>query len=1061
MAAGIGKIKASWLDFAGELLEPMAILAAGGTKASAAWAGMRGVFLTKVLGPLGMVVGAATGFLLVTRNLVKEWRAMGIQSAKAIETLTIQFKPLLGSMELAKRRAREIFAFSVKTPFKFDELAAGNKVLEGLTRGALSGKAGMELVGDAAAVAGAGFEETARSIGRLYDGIMSGRPVGEAGMRLQELGLISGETRNQIEKLQASNAAGTAIWAVVSKDIERTKGAMGDLSKSLEGLEGTYEDTRKALEAGFGQGFMEGEKAGVKSATETLERMTPVATYLGEVIGIVANAWANLKAWVVDAVTSFPGFTQVATGAALAVTWLAATITAATGGKLAQFALGLKSAAQAQKELALATGVANAGLSVGTVVANQLTSAKAALLAVVNALKAGNVASAVVNLRLAATEALIAVRTNAAAAAQIVFRGAMRLTWMAVRVVTVSLYQMAAAMLATPAFWIAGALIAAAAGMLAWYNATKKAREEMEAYNAAAKAIVENMEKQTRAIRTVADLRKAEADNIRELTQAYLDLQEAQAAGNDPKAARAQETIDALKEVRKRQRGMTGKTVLGDDEVAREDVRKAQGKDAARARDDERGGRGESSALEVARERAAAGEKLRAAAEADAAEEKRVAAEKVRLQRGQADAGVQEAPLLAKQEELKKKIAEYDAADASTPDFGLNQALSTGTREELEKVEAALKRIAELKEKNAAAQSKVALESESELVRLREQIALMDEKTDPVVKQNAERRVTELEGARAESQDPKAAEDRARAVKEAEIGLAQARIDAETQVAALRLRGYERDRAMLDGQYRDLAARQEAMDEESYRRQREILDARRTALEREAGEKRTELKAAYELAGLARKEDAARLKGDPAKADALRAAQDKIKDEQTRRDAMRDGEAAGVDPNAYADAAVKEAQAARAQARAEEEKNRKLGRDGADADQGSANAEIKARAQEMQGQSKAAKKTREDAARVQDEILRREKQKSYREQGFGGQKADAMATQDVKAGQARRMMEELSGNRGSVIADSLAQVGGGGNVAGNDPSVQLQERMVKLLEEMNDTTKKNVEQGMR
>ena len=138
---------------------------------------------------------------------------MGIQSAKAIETLTIQLKPLLGSMELAKRRAREIFAFSVKTPFKFEELAAGNKVLEGLTRGALSGKAGMELVGDAAAVAGAGFEETARSIGRLYDGIMSGRPVGEAGMRLQELGLISGETRNQIEKLQAANAAGSAIDA--------------------------------------------------------------------------------------------------------------------------------------------------------------------------------------------------------------------------------------------------------------------------------------------------------------------------------------------------------------------------------------------------------------------------------------------------------------------------------------------------------------------------------------------------------------------------------------------------------------------------------------------------------------------------------------------------------------------------------------------------------------------------------------------------------------------------------------------------------------------------------
>ncbi len=41
-------------------------------------------------------------------------------------------------------------------------------------------------------------------IGRLYDGLQSGRPVGEAMMRLQELGVISGDTRNQIENLQKS-----------------------------------------------------------------------------------------------------------------------------------------------------------------------------------------------------------------------------------------------------------------------------------------------------------------------------------------------------------------------------------------------------------------------------------------------------------------------------------------------------------------------------------------------------------------------------------------------------------------------------------------------------------------------------------------------------------------------------------------------------------------------------------------------------------------------------------------------------------------------------------------
>src|SRR6187399_375662 len=68
LSAGLAKIRTEWPDFTGELLEPIVILAAGGTKAQAAWAGMKGIFMTKVLGPLGMVVGLSTSFLFLTRN---------------------------------------------------------------------------------------------------------------------------------------------------------------------------------------------------------------------------------------------------------------------------------------------------------------------------------------------------------------------------------------------------------------------------------------------------------------------------------------------------------------------------------------------------------------------------------------------------------------------------------------------------------------------------------------------------------------------------------------------------------------------------------------------------------------------------------------------------------------------------------------------------------------------------------------------------------------------------------------------------------------------------------
>ena len=340
-SAGISKLKGEWLDFAGNLGVPVLILASGGTKVQAAWGGIKEVMLTKVLGPLGLVSGAALGLLLVTKKLVSEWRTVGIASAKSIETLTLQFKPLLGSMELAKKRAREVFNFSVKSPFKFDDLAAGNKVLESLTRGALAGAAGMNLVNDAAAVAGVGFEETARSVGRLYDGIMSGRPVGEAGMRLQEMGLISGETRNQIEAMTAANAAGSAIWSMVQKDMERTKGAGNDLSASLDGLESTYEDTRTQLQAGFGAGFMEGEKASVKAATDALGAMVPVATTLGQVLGNLDNWWEKLKATVVSSVTGFSGFSSALEVAVTAVVGFAGWITLSSGLLIGKFVKGV------------------------------------------------------------------------------------------------------------------------------------------------------------------------------------------------------------------------------------------------------------------------------------------------------------------------------------------------------------------------------------------------------------------------------------------------------------------------------------------------------------------------------------------------------------------------------------------------------------------------------------------------------------------------------------------------------------------------------------------------
>jgi len=118
---GPAKLRAEWLDFAGELVEPVAILAAGGTKVQAAWAGVRGLFVSRVLGPLGLVSGASLGLLATLKVLTAQWKQLGMQGAASLESMELRFRPLLGTIDLAKRRVKELYDFAAKTPFKLGE----------------------------------------------------------------------------------------------------------------------------------------------------------------------------------------------------------------------------------------------------------------------------------------------------------------------------------------------------------------------------------------------------------------------------------------------------------------------------------------------------------------------------------------------------------------------------------------------------------------------------------------------------------------------------------------------------------------------------------------------------------------------------------------------------------------------------------------------------------------------------------------------------------------------------------------------------------------------------
>lgn len=209
-----------------------------------------------------------------------------LNQAGMFEDYTSSFEVLLKDVDLARQRMRDLAAFGATTPFELPGIVRASITLETLTNGALSTGDGLRMVGDVAAGVNQPIEELSMWFGRLYDGLQSGRPVGEALMRLQELGIMSGDVRSQIEELQKSGSAGNEVWAVASKSFERFAGMMDERSRNLSGRLSNLSDVWTNLRAALGRPL----SAVVKPIISGFTAVLGVVTGLFESFPLLAGA---------------------------------------------------------------------------------------------------------------------------------------------------------------------------------------------------------------------------------------------------------------------------------------------------------------------------------------------------------------------------------------------------------------------------------------------------------------------------------------------------------------------------------------------------------------------------------------------------------------------------------------------------------------------------------------------------------------------------------------------------------------------------------------------------
>ena len=205
-----------------------------------------------------------------------------------LEQQAVAFKTLLGNADAASRRMSELAKFAAQTPFELPEIVQASKVLQSLTNGALASGDGLRLVGDAAAATGRPLEEVAMWVGRLYAGLQSGTPVGEATLRLIEMGLISGTTARKLNDLAESGQGAGEAMTILRDTFGKLGGAMADQSQTFNGLLSTLKDTFNMALADIGKPLFDGLKQGI-----------------GELIPIVENVGEKMSAWVGLAIQSF------------------------------------------------------------------------------------------------------------------------------------------------------------------------------------------------------------------------------------------------------------------------------------------------------------------------------------------------------------------------------------------------------------------------------------------------------------------------------------------------------------------------------------------------------------------------------------------------------------------------------------------------------------------------------------------------------------------------------------------------------------------------------------
>ena len=291
-----------------------------------------------MLSPLGLLAGLAIGFSMGLYKAVMNSRllAAALERASQVQVYSAQFERLLGGLRQARQRLNELATMAARGPFKFDDLTKANERLERLSRGALGGKRSMQMVADAAAIAGVSTEQMAGVIGGAFEDAFGGRSIEGSIEQLRAMGAITAATADRLIGLERAGSRGKKLFNELSAALKVNQGAAAALAGTIAGLNSRLEETKGQQLGSIGEMFAQGEMDGLKAAISLVETLGPIVREALMPIAALANLFAKVALGVSKLINVIPGLKSALTGLAQAATVALLALTALGALQLVQ-----------------------------------------------------------------------------------------------------------------------------------------------------------------------------------------------------------------------------------------------------------------------------------------------------------------------------------------------------------------------------------------------------------------------------------------------------------------------------------------------------------------------------------------------------------------------------------------------------------------------------------------------------------------------------------------------------------------------------------------------------